>query len=77
MKPNRQEAKFSRRDFTRTSEIFSLFAHGSVPMALLQTGSIEQAQSVVTQHIRQYQCHLISNQIQKINKSFQVNNAVR
>ncbi len=77
MKPNRQDAKYSRGDFTRTSEIFSLFSYRSVHIALLQTGSIEQAQSVFTQHNGQHQCRLISNKIQKINKSYQVNNAVR
>jgi len=77
MKPNRPDTKYNLEKKFRTSKRIPFFSYHPVCTILLQPGSIEKVQLVFMQHGQQHQCHQILNQIAKINKSFQVNNAVR
>jgi len=77
MKPNKPSAKYIRENFKQTSDMISHPTYQLVSMTLLQTGSVEQAQSIFMQRYRQNQCHSMSFQTKNKNKFSQVNNAVR
>ena len=75
MKPNEPSVKCNREIFMQTSERIFQPSCQPVSMTLRQISSIKQPQSVFMQRYRQNQCHLMSFQIKKKNKSGQVNNA--
>lgn len=77
MKLNTQSTKYSRKYIMQTSEIIFQPSCQLVSMTFLQTGSNDQAQSVLMQRYRQNQSRLIFFQTKKKIKSSQVNNAVR